>query len=148
MVGRNLGVANDGHTLTPHRIALIPNGEQGDGGVVEYRQVVLEELREGLVGSPLQSVFEVITPSRGKPSRHGWVSGVSQNVHMDLAVPKLELTVRVTTVRGNPRVAKMVQHVSEQGGKTGAVQPVTMEPSVGFEGGIGVVIHLSNTKEK
>jgi hypothetical protein len=49
--------------------------------------VALTELREGLVGSPLQSVVEVITLSRGKLSRHGWVSGVSQNVHMDLVVP-------------------------------------------------------------
>jgi hypothetical protein len=87
MVGRKLGVADGGHALTPHRVALAPNGEQGNGGVVENRQVALTELREGLVGSPLQSVVEVITPSHGKPSHHGRVSGVSQNVHMDLAVP-------------------------------------------------------------
>jgi hypothetical protein len=36
---------------------------------------------------PLQSVIEVATPSRGKPSRHGRVGGVSRNVHMDLAAP-------------------------------------------------------------
>jgi hypothetical protein len=77
MVGRKLGVTDGGHALTPHRIALIPNGKQGDGGITEDRQVVLTELREGLMGSPLQSVVEVITPSRGKPSRHGQVSGVS-----------------------------------------------------------------------
>jgi hypothetical protein len=53
MVGRKLRVANDGYALTPHRIALIPNGEQGDGGVAEDRQVALTELRESLVGSPL-----------------------------------------------------------------------------------------------
>jgi hypothetical protein len=35
MVGRKLGVADGGHTLTPHRIALIPNGEQGKGDIVE-----------------------------------------------------------------------------------------------------------------
>jgi hypothetical protein len=74
--------------------------------------VALTELREGLVGSPLQSVIEVITPSRGKPSHHGRVGGVSQNVYMDLAV------------RGKPRVAEAVQHVSKQGGKPEAVQPV------------------------
>jgi hypothetical protein len=28
------------------------------------------------------------------------------------------------------------------------VQPIIMEPSVGFEGGVGVVVHLSKTKEK
>jgi hypothetical protein len=35
MVCRKLGVADDGHALTPHRVALIPNGEQGNGGVTE-----------------------------------------------------------------------------------------------------------------
>jgi hypothetical protein len=53
MVGRKLGVADDGHALTPHRVALISNGEQGNDGITENRQVVLIELREGLVGSPL-----------------------------------------------------------------------------------------------
>jgi hypothetical protein len=37
MVGRKLGVTDGGHALTPHRIALIANGEQGDGGVAEDR---------------------------------------------------------------------------------------------------------------
>jgi hypothetical protein len=67
---------------------------------------------------------------------------------MDLAAPKPELTVRVATVREGPRVDKTVQHVSEQGGKIGAVHPVTTEPSVGSEGGIWVVVHLSKTREK
>jgi hypothetical protein len=53
MVCRKLGVTNGGHALTPYRVALIPNGEQGDGGVAEDRQVALTELREGLVRSPL-----------------------------------------------------------------------------------------------
>jgi hypothetical protein len=53
MVGQKLRVANDGYTLTPHRVALISNGEQGDGGVTENQEVALTELREGLVGSPL-----------------------------------------------------------------------------------------------
>jgi ATP adenylyltransferase/5',5'''-P-1,P-4-tetraphosphate phosphorylase II len=51
-------------------------------------------------------------------------------------------------VRGNPRVAKEVQHIPEQGAKTGAVQPITTEPSVRSEGGVGVVVHLSKTREK
>jgi hypothetical protein len=67
---------------------------------------------------------------------------------MDLAAPKPELMVWVTTVRGGPRVAKAVQHIPEEGGKTGAVQPITTELSVGSEGGIGVVVHLSKTREK
>jgi hypothetical protein len=53
MVGQKLGVADGGYTLTPHRIALILNEEQGNGGVTENRQVVLIELHEGLVGSTL-----------------------------------------------------------------------------------------------
>jgi hypothetical protein len=51
VVGQKLRVANSGHALTPHCVALIPNGEQGDGGVVEDQQVVLTELREGLVAA-------------------------------------------------------------------------------------------------
>jgi hypothetical protein len=110
--------------------------------------VVLTELREGLVDSPLQSVIEVVPSSRGKPSRYGRVGGVSRNVHMDLAAPQPELTVRVAAIRGKPRVAEAVQYVPKQGGKPGAVQPVATEPSVGSKGGVGVVIHLSKTREK
>jgi hypothetical protein len=143
MVGRNLGVADGGHTLTPHRVALISNREQGNSDVAKNWQVVLTELHEGLVGCPLQSVIEVITPSRGKPSHHGWVGGVSRNVHMDLAACQPELMVRTATVRRETHVAEAVQHVPKQGGKPGAVQPITTEPSVGSKGGIGVVIHLS-----
>jgi hypothetical protein len=62
---------------------------------------------------------------------------------VDLAVPRPELTVR-----RSPLIAKAVQHVPEQGGKDGAVQPVTTEPSIGSEGGIGVVVHLLKTREK
>jgi hypothetical protein len=148
VVGQKLRVPNGSHALTPHRVALILNGEQGDGGVTKDRQVALTELREGLVGSPLQRVVEVVTLSRGKPSHHSRISGVSRNVHMDLAVPKPELMVWAITVRGNPCVAKTVQHIPEQGGKTRAVQPVTTEPPVGSEGGVGVLIHLSKTSEK
>jgi hypothetical protein len=148
MVGRKLEVVDGGHALTPHRVALIPNREQGHDGVAEDRQVVLIKLREGLVGSPLQSVVEVATPSHGKPSRHGQVGGVSRNIHMDLAVPQPKLTVWVAAIRRKPRVAEAVQHVPEQGGKPGAVQPITMKSFVGSKGGIRVVIHLSKTREK
>jgi hypothetical protein len=106
------------------------------------------EIREGLVGSPLQSVVEVVTPSHGEPSRHGRVSVVSQDVHVDLAVPKPELIVRMTTVRGGPCLAKAVQHILKQRGKTRVVQPVATEPSISSEGCVGVVIHLSKTREK
>jgi hypothetical protein len=148
MVGRNLRVTNGVYTLTPHRVALILNGEQGDSDIIEDRQVVLTELREGLVGSPLKRVVEVVTPSRGKPSHHGWVSGVSRNVHMDLAAPQPELTVRAATVRGKSLVAEAVQHVLKQGGKPRAVQPVAMEPSVDSKGSVGVVVHMSKSREK
>jgi hypothetical protein len=148
MVGQKLRVANGGYVLTPHRVALIPNGDQGDGGVTENRKVALAELHEGLMGSPLQSVIEVITSSRGKPSHHGRISGVSRNVHMDLAAPEPKLMVRAAAICRKPRVAEAVQHVLEQGVKPEAVQPVTTEPSVGSKGGIGVVIHLLETREK
>jgi hypothetical protein len=61
-----------------------------------------------LRGSPLQRVVEVVTPSCGEPSRHGRVSGVSWNVHMDLAAPQSELTVKAAVVRGKSRVAEAV----------------------------------------
>jgi hypothetical protein len=148
MVGRKLRVTDGGHALIPHRVALVLNGEQGIGGVTENWQVALTELCEGPVGGPLQSVVEVVTLSRGKPSRYGHVGGVSQNVHMDLAAPQPELMVRAAVIRGKPRVAEAVQHIPEQGGKPGAVQPVTTESSVGSNGGVGVVIHLSKIREK
>jgi hypothetical protein len=53
MVGRKLRVTDGSHTLTPHRIVLVPNGKQCDGSVTEDRQVEFIELREGLVGSPI-----------------------------------------------------------------------------------------------
>jgi hypothetical protein len=108
VVGRKLGVANGGHTLTAHHVALVLNREQGDGGVVKDRQVALTELHEGLVGSPLRSVIEVVAPSRGEPSHHGRVRGVSRDVHMDLAAPQPKLMVRVTTVHESSRVSKAV----------------------------------------
>jgi hypothetical protein len=37
MVGQKFRVANGGHALTPHCIVLVPNGEQGYGGVTEDR---------------------------------------------------------------------------------------------------------------
>jgi hypothetical protein len=83
MVIRKLAVADDGHVLTPHRAALVSNWEQGNSNVTENWQVALTELREGLVGSPLQSVVEVVTPSHGKPSCHGRVGGVSRNAQTD-----------------------------------------------------------------
>jgi hypothetical protein len=41
MVGQKLGVTDGGHTLTLHHVALIPNGEQGNGSVVKNWQVAL-----------------------------------------------------------------------------------------------------------
>jgi hypothetical protein len=65
-----------------------------------------------------------------------------------LAVPQPKLTVQTATICGEPHVAEAVQHVPEQGGKPGAVQPVTAEPTVGSKGDVEVVIHLSETREK
>jgi hypothetical protein len=75
--------------------------------------VALTKLHEVLVGNPLQSVIEFITRSRGEPSRHARVGGVSQDVHVDLTVSTPKLTVWVATVRRDPRVAKVVRHVPE-----------------------------------
>jgi hypothetical protein len=113
MVGWKLGVANGGRALTLDSIALVLNWKKGDGGVAEDRQVALTELHEGLVGSSAQSVVEVVTLSHGKPSHHSRVSGVSKNVHIDLAAPQPKLMEWMTTVCGSPRVAKAVQHIPE-----------------------------------
>jgi hypothetical protein len=148
MVDRKLRVTDGGHVHTPHHVALVLNGEQGNDSVTENRQVALTELCEGLVGSPLQSVVEVVTPSHGKPSCYGRVGGVSRNVHMDLAAPQPELMVRAAAIHEKSRVAKAVQHVPEQGGKPWAVQSVTAESFISSKGGVGVVIHLSKIREK
>jgi hypothetical protein len=66
---------------------------------------------------------------------------------MDLAASRPKLMVQVTTVHGSPRVAKTVKHIPEQGQKAGTVQPVAMKPSIAPEGGVGVVIHLSETRK-
>jgi hypothetical protein len=67
---------------------------------------------------------------------------------MDLAAPQPDPMVQVGMVHGKTHVAKVVQHIPKQGGKPRAVQPITMESSVSFKGGVGVVIHLSKTREK
>jgi hypothetical protein len=148
MVSRMLWVTNDGQALTPRCVALVPDGEQGNSGVVEVGQVALTKLREGLVGSPLQSVIEVVSRSRGERSRHARVGGVSQDVNMDLTMSMPVLTVQAATVRGSPHVAKVVQHVPEQGWEAKMVQPIATKPSIGSEGAVGVVVHLPKTKEK
>jgi hypothetical protein len=143
-----LGVAHIGQALAPCRGALIWNREQGSGGAGKAQLVALVELREGLVSSSLQGVVEIVAGGHGEPGHHARVGRVSQDIHVDLIASMLELTVRMTTVRGSPRVAEMVKHVPEQGRKAGTVQPVATEPSVGPEGDIGVVIHLPTTRKK
>jgi hypothetical protein len=56
--------------------------------------------------------------------------------------------IRVAMVCRSLRVAKTVEHVPEQSRKDGMVQPIATKPSIGPEGGVGVVIHLSKTREK
>jgi hypothetical protein len=67
---------------------------------------------------------------------------------VDLAASTAELMVRATMVCGSPRVATTVKHVPEQGQKAGTVQPVATKPSIGPEGCIGVVVHLSKIRKK
>jgi hypothetical protein len=68
VVSQECGITSDGQMPTPHRVALIPDGEQSNGGTGGVRQVALAELREGSVGSPLQRVVEVVSRGRGEPS--------------------------------------------------------------------------------
>jgi hypothetical protein len=67
---------------------------------------------------------------------------------MDLTVSAPELTVWAAMVCGGPCVAKAVQHVPEQGREAGTVQPIATKTSVGSEGGVGVVIHVSKIRVK
>jgi hypothetical protein len=143
-----LRVTHSGLALAPRRVALIMNREQGNGGASKTRQVVLTELHEGLVGSRLQGVIEVVAGGHGELGRHARVRRVSRDVHVDLTASTPGITLQVTTVRGSPCVAETVKHIPEQGRKARTVQPVTTEPSVGPEGGVGVVIYLSTTRKK
>jgi hypothetical protein len=43
------------------------------------------------------------------------VGGVSWDVHVDLTGSTPELMIQAAIVRGSPHVAKVVQHISEQG---------------------------------
>jgi hypothetical protein len=70
--------------------------------------VVLTELSEGPMESPLQGVIEVISCGRRKPNRQARVRGVSWDVHMDLTTPSTELTVQAAAVRESPHVANAV----------------------------------------
>jgi hypothetical protein len=108
-----LGVTHSGQALAPCRVALILDGEQGNGSASKARQVALIELCEGLVGSPLQSVIEIVAGGRGESDRHARVGGVSRDVHVDLTASMPELMIRAATVRGSPRVAETVKHVPE-----------------------------------
>jgi hypothetical protein len=107
------GVAHSGQALTPHRVALVLDREQGNGNACKAWQVALRELREGLVGNPLKSVIKVVAGGRGEPGCHAWVGGVSRYVHMDLTTSTSELTVRAAMVHGSPCVAEMVKHIPE-----------------------------------
>jgi hypothetical protein len=142
MIHLMLRVTHSGQALAPCRVALVLDKEQGNGGASKARQVVLTELCDSLVGSPLQGVVKVIADDRGELGRHAQVRRVSRDVHMNLTVSTPELMVWVTTVHGSPRVAKTVKHVPEQGQKAGTMQLVATEPSVSPEGGIEVVVHL------
>jgi hypothetical protein len=146
MVTRTLRVIHDSQALITRRVALVLDGEQGNGGADEARQVALTELHEGLVHSPLQSVVEVVACSRGEPGRHAGVRGVSWDAHVDLATSTPELMVRAATVRRISCVAETGQHVPEQGQKAVMVQPITTKPSIDPEGGVGIVAHLSKNK--
>jgi hypothetical protein len=73
VVSQTLEVANGDQVLTPRCVALVLDGEQGNDGADEARWVALTNLREGLVGSPLQSVVGVVACSHGELSRHAQV---------------------------------------------------------------------------
>jgi hypothetical protein len=137
-----LSVAHSVQVLALCHVALILNREQGNGGAGKAQLVALTELHESLVVSPLQGAIEVVAGGR-----HAKVRRVSQDVHLDLAASTPKLMVWATTVCGSPRVAETVKHVLEQGRKAGTVQPIAAKPSVDPEGGIGVVVHLSETRK-
>jgi hypothetical protein len=102
MVGRKCGVGSGVQVLTPFRVALVLNGEQGNNSADEARQMVFIELHEDPVGSPLQSVAELVSCGGREPRHHARVRGVSWDIHVDLTMPMSELTVQATAVGGAP----------------------------------------------
>jgi hypothetical protein len=148
VVCQTLGVAHSGQVLASCYVSLILDREQGNGGTGKAQQVALTELQEGLVGSLLQGVVEVVAGGRGEPGRHAQIRRVSRDIHMDLVASTPELTIRARMVRRSSHVAEMVKDIPKQGWKARTVQPITTELSVNPEGGVGVVVHLSKTRKK
>jgi hypothetical protein len=95
------------------RVVLILDREQDNGGTGKVGQVALTELREGLVGSALQGVIEIVVGGCGEPSRHAQLGRVSRDILVDLIASTPELTVWATMTRGSLRVAETVEHVPE-----------------------------------
>jgi hypothetical protein len=102
MVGWKCGVGSGGQVLTPFRVTLVLNGEQGNNSADEARQIVFIELHEDPVGSPLQSVTELVSCGGHEPRHHARVRGVSRDIHVDLTMPMSELTVQAAAVGGAP----------------------------------------------
>jgi hypothetical protein len=73
---------------------------------------------------------------------------VSRDIQVDLIASMPELMIWAAMVHESPRVTETMQHIPEQGRETGMVQPISTKPSAGYEGGVGVVIHLSKIKKK
>jgi hypothetical protein len=73
VVGLPRGVIDGSHAPTPSLVALILNGQQGNRSASGVLQVSLTELHEGLVGSPLQRVIQVISCGRSSPNRQARV---------------------------------------------------------------------------
>jgi hypothetical protein len=65
-----VGETHSGQALAPCHVALVLDREQGNGGASKARQVVLTELREGLVGSPLHGVVKVVAGGYDEPGSH------------------------------------------------------------------------------
>jgi hypothetical protein len=118
------------HALPPSLISPVLDGEQSNGNVGIVRKVLLTKHLERLVCDHLQRVTQVMAGGRHGPRHPAWLFSIEWDVNADLAMPNLELAKNMTVVIGLLLVAEALQHISQQAGKSRAVQPVNGQQTV------------------
>jgi hypothetical protein len=124
------------HPHPPNLITPVLDGEQGNGSVngvqkgnkamglsVVSKRCCSQNI-SSLVCDHFQCVAHLMPSGRSGPSHPARLLGVDQNVNADLATSKLELVKNTIVVVGLLHVAKTLQHIPQQAGKSWAVQSV------------------------
>jgi hypothetical protein len=84
------------HSPPPSLIALVPDGEQGNGSVGGVQKVLLTKHLERLVCYHLQRVAHVMPAVRHGPSHLARLLRVERDVKANLAMPNPELVENMT----------------------------------------------------